>query len=545
MRTILGEDADGAEAVGDGGASAAGEAAPAAAADSGRLTRLTSLLPSWTFAALVAGAVAVGVVLRLYSRSPLWLDEALSVNIANLSVGDLFEALRHDGHPPFYYLLLHYWMAVVGEGDVTVRLLSAIFGVAALPLAWIAGRRIAGLAGARWALVLVALSPYCIRYSTETRMYSLVMVLVLAGYLLLTDALKAPTWPRLVGLAVLSGLLLLTQYWSFWLLTAVVLVLGWRWRGRRDERPATLRTILALVAGGVLFLPWLPAFLYQATHTGTPWADPVRPTMLLEMTLQDLGGGEVAEGKLGGAAVLVICLIALFAVRWAGRELVLDMGTAPTVRAEMAVIGLTMAVGCVMGYLTGATYQARYAAVFIPLVLVVAAVGLTRIPGFAQVVAGAIVLVLAIGGIGWVEFYQRTQSEPVAAAVADHAEPGDVVVYCPDQLGPAYSRAMPDDLVELVYPTLAPPDRVDWVDYAERNAAAEPEQLAAHIREEYAGQAVFVVWKPQYETFGEQCERFLSALGDGSSSGPPQGLVAADEGRYYEPANVSWVRSVG
>jgi len=152
-----------------------------------------------------------------------------------------------------------------------------------------------------------------------------------------------------------------------------------------------------------------------------------------------------------------------------------------------------------------------------------------------------VVLVLSVGGIGWVEYYQRTQSEPIAAAVAERAGPGDVVVYCPDQLGPAFSRAMPDDLVELVYPTLAAPDRVDWVDYADRNAAADPQQLATQVRQQYAGQALFVVWSPQYETFGEQCEQFLAAVGEGAT---PQPLIAEDEGAYYEPANLQWVPSV-
>src|SRR6266508_4170772 len=148
-----------------------------------------------TFA--VTGIVVLGIALRLYSPSKLWLDEALSVNVSKLSLGDLFEALRHDGHPPLYYVLLHYWMQLFGEGDIAVRALSAIFGIATLPLAWLAGRRLAGVSGGRWALVIVALSPYCVRYSTETRMYSLVMLLVFAGYLVLNDAVREPTPLRL------------------------------------------------------------------------------------------------------------------------------------------------------------------------------------------------------------------------------------------------------------------------------------------------------------------------------------------------------------
>ena len=52
----------------------------------------------------------VGVITRFAPRSDLWLDEALSVNISKLPLGDIGEALRHDGHPPLYYYLLHGWM---------------------------------------------------------------------------------------------------------------------------------------------------------------------------------------------------------------------------------------------------------------------------------------------------------------------------------------------------------------------------------------------------------------------------------------------------
>src|SRR4029453_19344125 len=152
---------------------------------------------TWVVPVVLGAIVALGVALRFVQRSPLCLPGALSVNIARLPVGDLLDALRHDGHPPLYYLILHWWMRLVGEGDVAVRALSGLLAVATLPLAWIAGHRLAARWGGGWALVVVALSPYCVRYGTETRMYALVMLLVLAGYLLVGDALDRPSPQRL------------------------------------------------------------------------------------------------------------------------------------------------------------------------------------------------------------------------------------------------------------------------------------------------------------------------------------------------------------
>jgi uncharacterized membrane protein len=510
------------------------DAAPASAA-----VRRSPTTPSWLVPAAIAVVVVAGVVLRFVQRSPLWLDEAQSVNIASLPLGDMFEALRHDGHPPFYYVLLHGWMDVFGKSDFAVRALSGIFAVATLPLVWIAGRRLAGRVGARWALVIVALSPYSIRYATETRMYSLVMLLVLAGYLLLSDALSDPRPWRLAALTLVSGLLLLSHYWSAYLLAATGVVLAARWWWRPQRRATTGRVLLAVAAGGLLFLPWLPGFLYQAANTGTPWGEPYRPTAIVHTTLHDLGAGVPTESGLAAILVAVFLLVALFTARSSGNQLTFDLRTVPIVRRELAVVLLVVMLGTLAGYATDATYQPRYAAVIVPLVLLAVAVGVSRIPGVAQLLAGGTYLVLSLVGIAWVNHYQRTQAEVIGDAVAQHAEPGDVVVHCPDQLGPDYSRQMPDGVTDLAYPTLSSPELVDWVDYAERHRAADPVRIAEEIRAEADGNAIFVVWMPDYRTLDDQCERLLAALG------PSEALVQQDNTKYYEPANLHWVPATG
>ena len=34
----------------------------------------------------------------------------------------------------------------------------------------------------------------------------------------------------------------------------------------------TLAALTAILLGGLLFIPWLPSLIFQAQHTGTPWA---------------------------------------------------------------------------------------------------------------------------------------------------------------------------------------------------------------------------------------------------------------------------------
>jgi hypothetical protein len=66
----------------------------------------------WDLVAKVAvvGSLVLAVWLRFWTPSALWLDEALTVDIARAPLHQIPQLLRHDGAPPLYYYLLHFWM---------------------------------------------------------------------------------------------------------------------------------------------------------------------------------------------------------------------------------------------------------------------------------------------------------------------------------------------------------------------------------------------------------------------------------------------------
>jgi hypothetical protein len=495
----------------------------------------------WIEAGAEVLVVCLGIVLRFCTRTHLWLDEALSVDIARLPAGQITEALRHDGHPPLYYFLLHVWMDVFGQGDAAVRSLSGVLGVAALPLAWLAGRRVAGRPGAWAALVLLALSPFAIRYATETRMYSLVILLVLAGYLLVAQALEEPKLVRLAAIAVVTGLLLLSHYWGLWLVGAVLIVLGWTaWRARGDARTRVVKVGIAIAVGGIFLVPWLPAMLDQAAHTGTPWAAPVRPTTMTTTTLQDFGGGDYGEAVLLGFVLLTLFALGLFGRAVDDRRIELDVRTVPQVRREAAVVGATVLIASAAGYATGTTFASRYAAVFVPLFLVVAAVGLTRFEGrvVRGVVAAAVLVLGVVGGVHNITT-DRTQTGEISAAIRAGAKPDDLVVICPDQLGPAMHRLLPTELRQETYPLLASPDLVDWRDYEQRNAAANPTATAEKVVEQARAAHATNIWlvtSGSYKTFEGQCEQLGAEIG--ARVGPGEGLVSENNAKFFEYASL-------
>jgi mannosyltransferase len=510
-------------------AQGAGEPGWSTRRPAGRLSaRVASALPVAGFA-VVGAVLAATVVLRFWTRSDMWLDEALTLNLARLPLHQLPQALRHDGAPPLYYALLHYWTDLFGTSDLAVRSLSGLFGVASLPLAWLAGRRLGGRLVAWATTLVVATSPFAVRYSTENRMYALVMLLVLAGYLCLGSVLSRPRPANLAGLGLVAALLLYSHYWSIYLLAVTGLVLAWR---ARQSVPA--RWALAALGGGALvFVPWLPVFAYQAIHTGTPWAVPASFSAVVH-AVAEFAGGDSSPARALLLVFFALAGLALFGRALDQRRIELDLRTRPPARVLALVTFGTLALAVALGYLAGSTFQGRYASVVFPLFALLVAYGLTTMAD-RRVRYGVMAVVIALGLATSASNVttQRTQAGAVAAAIRATAHPGDVVGYCPDQLGPAVSRLLPSDLVQMTFPSRTSPRVVDWVDYASRMASGHPANYAAALlRAAGPARAVYLVWAPGYLTLNGKCEQVENALG--AARPRSQELVRYDSTAYFE-----------
>src|SRR5829696_2725056 len=103
-----------------------------------------------------------------------WVDEGLSVGIADRPLTDIPGILRQDGSPPLYYCLLHIWMSPAGSDEKATHTLSLLFALAAVPVAFWGAGLVFGRRAAWFAAVLTTLNPYLSQYAQETRMYSLV-----------------------------------------------------------------------------------------------------------------------------------------------------------------------------------------------------------------------------------------------------------------------------------------------------------------------------------------------------------------------------------
>ena len=410
---------------------------------------------------LLLAIVALGGVLRFYQigNKGLWLDEAFSVWMGWQPVGDLLGWLvRIDQHPPLYYLLLHVWMAL-GDDEVTVRALSALFGAVTVPVMYLVGRRLADTRVGLLAALILAVSPFHVRFAQEARMYTLLALNAsLALYALarlLTDsrAAGAPlgqqfarafrAWrttprfrPRLrdvetdlawLGYIVFTAATLLSHNTAvFFPVAANLFVLGLIFvRGSDFNQPPALRNWLLAQAGiFLLWSPWLRAFVVQS---GGVYREFWLPSPTWQTVVEAIGNFLSSflpqwirwSGMVWGLyAVLVLLGLGYFRRR-------------PAHVAFLFTVLLTPFVGQWLVSLRRPIFYDRTLIwASFPLYVLLAA-GLRRLRCWPRVLV-AVVMVLTINGLSLREYYAHFEKEgwdEAAAFVAERVEPDDLILF--------------------------------------------------------------------------------------------------------------------
>lgn len=184
---------------------------------------------------LLWGIVLVAVALRLptLDLQSYWADEAATVDVVRHDLADLYGAVRdQESTPPLYYLLAWAWAQVLGDGEVGLRSLSALFGVLTVPVAGAVGARVGGERTGLFTALLAATSPLLVWFSQEARVYELLVLLAALSLLALLHAAGNPSRGRLLAWGLVAASLLTTHYFALFLVIGEVLWLAVVLRGR-------------------------------------------------------------------------------------------------------------------------------------------------------------------------------------------------------------------------------------------------------------------------------------------------------------------------
>lgn len=442
-------------------------------------------------AALAAAALIVLTLVSIYVRTrsisgSFWMDEGLSVGIASYPLDEIPGVLKQDGSPPLYYLLLHVWMDVAGRSETAVHWLSLTASLLCIPASMWAGWSLWGKRAGYLGAVLAALLPFLTAYGEEARMYAFMALFALLAAACFLHAFVYRRRGYLVGFAVFQAAMLYTHSWGIFFGVGAVVALALVWRASAPaERGGLVKDALLTLGGAaVLYLPWVPTLLYQASHTGAPWANKPRLGVPIQISRDVLGGYGASIALLLGAGFGLAAAV--------GRDTLRDARERLSVWVLVAIPAVTIGLGWGLSQVSPA-WASRYFAAFVGPLLLLMALGLAR-AGKLGLVALACACAFWVDPTEFVDGY-KSDVRDIGAEVGAQLRPGDLVLVGQPEQTPLVWYYMPAGLsyADTIGPT-DHPRHMDWVEALERLRAADPDEVLPPLLAKLApGQKVLFV----------------------------------------------------
>jgi mannosyltransferase len=397
----------------------------------GRLTKYSAALLAVTL---------LGLFLRVYhlGKESLWLDEAWSFIIGRADFVTIAGAAARDVHPPLYLFILHVWMKLFGTSEFAVRFPSLIFGVLAIPMIYLLGRRLFNEEVGLISALILAISPFNVEYSQEARMYSLLLFLALLSMYFFFRFLERDSRAVSVGYVLSTALLLYTHLFGLFVLVAQNLFVAGLLLRSRQHRSLLKQWITVQAIIVIIFAPWISVLSHQVSSAeqsnfaNISAADPI--TLVLHLT-----GGRWGWYYVSGALLILflgLAVFSLFTYRKAAHNAFKgfaweDKKNLATVCLLfvwlLSVFGLPL---LLLALVSKTIIYARYVIVASAPLFLLAAKGIRNINyNYAKFAVMAIIVVLSAANLQ--TYYAATRNPTIADAVNfvnKNAESGDLVI---------------------------------------------------------------------------------------------------------------------
>jgi mannosyltransferase len=215
---------------------------------------------------IVAGLTLLAALLRFATLGvqSYHHDEVVTVSrILPGSFGHAMDAVNYsESAPPLYYALAWLWTQLWGTGEWGLRSLSALAGVATVPVAYLVALELRGRRAGLLAAALVAVNPMLLWYSQEARAYALFALLCAVSLLYCVRALRGGRRRDFLAWGVVSGLALATHYFAVFPLAAEAI-----WLLRRRHR----QSLPGLAILGLSALALAPLAIHQMSLKHAEW----------------------------------------------------------------------------------------------------------------------------------------------------------------------------------------------------------------------------------------------------------------------------------
>jgi mannosyltransferase len=225
---------------------------------------------------LLALITGLGIFLRFYTlgSESIWFDEAASIYSAKHPlILMLMECVGGHRHPPLHFFILKIWIMLFGDSEVSVRSISAIFGVASIPLIFIIGKQLFSSRVGLIASFLLSVSVFAIYFSQEARSYAMLLFFTLLSFYLFIKIIVHRDTGKVYFFAyfIANTLLVYTHYFG---LFVVASQLSYFILTRRCLKINGRLFWYAQAATGIVFLPWAVVFVVFSIPRSFSWGQP-------------------------------------------------------------------------------------------------------------------------------------------------------------------------------------------------------------------------------------------------------------------------------
>jgi len=383
---------------------------------------------------IVAGLTALAAVLRFATLGAQSYHHDEIVTASRILRDGFWHAMDAVGFsesaPPLYYALAWLWTQLTGTGEVGLRSVSALAGVATVPVAYLLGVELNSRRTGLVAAALVAVNPMLLWYSQEARAYALFVLLAAASLLFFVRTLDRGRRRDSLAWGIASGLALATHYFAAFPIAAEAV---WLLRRRGRATGGAFPGLWIAAAAAVLLAPLV---LHQTSFAHAEWISNFGLGHRLWETGLTFALGETGDIIAQPEHPLLAVVPALLAV--VGLVFVFSRGDRGERRAALtplALAAVTVAVPLLIGLLDPSkdyVLARNLLPALVPL-LVALAVGFT-LKGARRagtVLAGALI-VYSLGFSIWVSLspaLQRPDWDSLASAIGEPTVPRAMVTW--------------------------------------------------------------------------------------------------------------------
>jgi uncharacterized membrane protein len=447
-------------------------------------------------AVLAALCALAGVIRAAFAyHGGIWADEGFFLLVVRASSWrTMIDFLRfHESHPPLFYALMRAWMWATGGGDAMALLLCVLIGVAVVPAIFLVGRKLFSTRAGLIAAGLAAISPPLIEHSAQLRPYGLLPLLALISCYALAAAAIAGGFKRWVLYAVTTVLLLYTHNWSWLVGVGQLVAATWLFfSSAAGERNRIARGwILSWLAIGLMYLPWIPAFLFQVRHAGhgpividtlAQWTQlailgiPAAAIMVIAGHVTDLTLGLwIVVAVVGVATTIALSEIPGFLSANSNAAVAVQPEESTPRRVSMRVFIIVPVAAVFFAVVLSSRSNLllpRCMATLSPLVLLVIAAWLDQVwestarhPASSRIGAGVFTVLVAVSILGGRHLIltERSNSREVADVLSANIRTGDLLIIAPEWYAASLNHYFSRTVDEIDYPH---PGRSGMIDFS-------------------------------------------------------------------------------